>query len=325
MDRYLAAYMADKTGAHFAARISGVTRFALFVTVTESGASGIVPVSTLPDDYWQHDRKGADVDRPPDATGLPTGTGGRSAPGGSEPGHRRPGLPCRAGDATARETVPPQVNRLAVLLLLLLIVPVHAQPVANGGFDPGLVANVYSVALAFMEPRILDPVPVPTLTVWGLRGLTALDPNLTAGQRDGKLVLYGRDGVLTEQPVPAGDTPEAWAAAAVRSVRSGGRRIARGAAGRHARHHPELLRRVVQPPRPLLALRPAARGGGGSGRAQRHRRHGHSSGAACRRHPRAVGAWRTARRQWRACGRATACWRWTACRCAARMPQRSPG
>jgi ribonuclease R len=57
MDRYLAAYMADKTGAHFAGRISGVTRFALFVTVTESGASGIVPVSTLPDDYWQHDAR----------------------------------------------------------------------------------------------------------------------------------------------------------------------------------------------------------------------------------------------------------------------------
>ncbi|HVC60944.1 MAG TPA: ribonuclease R [Acetobacteraceae bacterium] len=57
LDRYLAAYMADKTGAHFAARISGVTRFALFVTVAESGASGIVPVSTLPDDYWQHDAR----------------------------------------------------------------------------------------------------------------------------------------------------------------------------------------------------------------------------------------------------------------------------
>jgi len=58
VDRYLAAYMADKTGAHFAARISGVTRFALFVTVAESGASGIVPVSTLPDDYWRHDETG---------------------------------------------------------------------------------------------------------------------------------------------------------------------------------------------------------------------------------------------------------------------------
>jgi ribonuclease R len=57
LDRYLAAYMADKTGAHFAARISGVTRFALFVTVTESGASGIVPMATLPDDFWQHDAK----------------------------------------------------------------------------------------------------------------------------------------------------------------------------------------------------------------------------------------------------------------------------
>ena len=33
IDRYLAAYMADKVGANFAARISGVTRFGLFVTV----------------------------------------------------------------------------------------------------------------------------------------------------------------------------------------------------------------------------------------------------------------------------------------------------
>jgi len=56
-DRYLAAYMAEKVGADFAARISGVTRFGLFVTVAESGASGIVPIATLPDDYWQHDEK----------------------------------------------------------------------------------------------------------------------------------------------------------------------------------------------------------------------------------------------------------------------------
>jgi len=108
------------------------------------------------------------------------------------------------------------VNRLTVLLLLLLIVPAHAQPVANGGFDAALVANVYSVALAFMAPRTLEPVPVPTLTVWGLRGLTALDPNLTAEQRGGMLVLSGRNGVLAEQPVPVGEAPEAWAVAAVR-------------------------------------------------------------------------------------------------------------
>ena len=55
VDRYLAAFMAEKLGERFAARISGVTRFGLFITVTDSGASGLVPISSLPDDYWQHD------------------------------------------------------------------------------------------------------------------------------------------------------------------------------------------------------------------------------------------------------------------------------
>ncbi len=55
IDRYLAAFMADKTGAEFAARISGVTRFGLFVTLSETGASGLLPLSALPDDFWAHD------------------------------------------------------------------------------------------------------------------------------------------------------------------------------------------------------------------------------------------------------------------------------
>ena len=55
IDRYLAAYMADKVGAVFAARISGVQRFGLFVTLSESGASGLVPMTALPDDYWLYD------------------------------------------------------------------------------------------------------------------------------------------------------------------------------------------------------------------------------------------------------------------------------
>ncbi len=55
IDRYLAAYMADKVGATFEARISGVTRFGLFVTVHGNGATGLLPLSSLPDDYWIHD------------------------------------------------------------------------------------------------------------------------------------------------------------------------------------------------------------------------------------------------------------------------------
>jgi ribonuclease R len=54
-DRYMAAYMADKIGCMFDARISGVTRFGLFVTLTETGASGMIPLAGLPDDFWMHD------------------------------------------------------------------------------------------------------------------------------------------------------------------------------------------------------------------------------------------------------------------------------
>ena len=59
IDRYLAAFMADKVGAVFAARISGVTRFGLFVTITSNGASGLVPLKALPDDFWMHDEAAA--------------------------------------------------------------------------------------------------------------------------------------------------------------------------------------------------------------------------------------------------------------------------
>ncbi|MEO3470903.1 ribonuclease R [Roseomonas sp. CAU 1739] len=55
VDRYLAAHMAQRVGESFAARISGVTRFGLFVTLEENGASGIVPLGSLPDDRWDLD------------------------------------------------------------------------------------------------------------------------------------------------------------------------------------------------------------------------------------------------------------------------------
>ena len=55
IDRYIAAHMADKIGATFQARISGVTRFGLFVTLLETGASGLVPISSMADDFWMHD------------------------------------------------------------------------------------------------------------------------------------------------------------------------------------------------------------------------------------------------------------------------------
>jgi carboxyl-terminal processing protease len=125
---------------------------------------------------------------------------------------------------------PAQLIRIGTLLLLLLLAPAHAQPVAvAGGFDPLLVANVYATALAFMAPRTLEPVAVSQLAVWGLRGFTALDPDIVTELRDGKLSLAARDRVLLVRSSPAdGDIT--------------------GAPRRHPGHRAEFLRRAVQPP-----------------------------------------------------------------------------
>lgn len=55
VDRYLARHLADRIGGQFAGRINGVTRFGLFVTLEETGADGLVPIRSLPDDYYDHD------------------------------------------------------------------------------------------------------------------------------------------------------------------------------------------------------------------------------------------------------------------------------
>ncbi|WP_142850801.1 ribonuclease R [Telmatospirillum sp. J64-1] len=57
IDRYTASFLADRVGATFAGRVNGVTRFGLFVTLTETGADGLVPISTLPEDYYVHDER----------------------------------------------------------------------------------------------------------------------------------------------------------------------------------------------------------------------------------------------------------------------------
>jgi len=54
IDRYTASYLSAHVGAVFSGRITGVTRFGLFVRLDESGADGLVPASVLPDDRYEH-------------------------------------------------------------------------------------------------------------------------------------------------------------------------------------------------------------------------------------------------------------------------------
>src|SRR3546814_17065039 len=54
VDRFTAAFLQDRVGANFHGRVNGVTRFGLFVTLDDSGADGLIPISTLPDDFYNH-------------------------------------------------------------------------------------------------------------------------------------------------------------------------------------------------------------------------------------------------------------------------------
>jgi ribonuclease R len=54
-DRLIAHFLADRIGATFDGRISGVTRAGLFVKLTGTGADGLIPVRTLGSEYYNYD------------------------------------------------------------------------------------------------------------------------------------------------------------------------------------------------------------------------------------------------------------------------------
>jgi ribonuclease R len=57
LERYRATLLAQSIGIVFTGRISGVAEFGLFVTALENGADGLVPISTLPSDYYERDQR----------------------------------------------------------------------------------------------------------------------------------------------------------------------------------------------------------------------------------------------------------------------------
>jgi len=54
-DRLIAHFLADRVGASFQGRISGVTRAGLFVKLADTGADGIIPIRTLGSEYFNYD------------------------------------------------------------------------------------------------------------------------------------------------------------------------------------------------------------------------------------------------------------------------------
>lgn len=53
--RYIASFLADRIGSTFEGRVTGVTRFGLFIRLDETQADGLAPIRSLGEERWHHD------------------------------------------------------------------------------------------------------------------------------------------------------------------------------------------------------------------------------------------------------------------------------
>lgn len=104
------------------------------------------------------------------------------------------------------------MKRRTLVVILFFALPMRAE--AQSHFNQTLAGSVYGAAFAFMAPRTLAPLPIGKLTLWGLRGLTALDPSVGPTMSAGALMLIDREHVVMSVPLPPPTDAAAWGAVA---------------------------------------------------------------------------------------------------------------
>lgn len=104
------------------------------------------------------------------------------------------------------------MRQALALVLLLMAVPAWGQPARPGRaeFPSGLAASVLTASFEFLEPRTLEPVSVPQLTLWGLRGAISVDAGLTIEERGLVLDLKQANRSIHQCVIPPAPTAAAW-------------------------------------------------------------------------------------------------------------------
>jgi carboxyl-terminal processing protease len=101
------------------------------------------------------------------------------------------------------------------ILCVVLPASLAARPAAGAmAFDAARAAQVWGAALSYIAPRALKDAGIPQMTIWGLNGLSALDPDLSTTLEGSVIRLYGPSQLLFATPAPLGVDATAWAAAA---------------------------------------------------------------------------------------------------------------
>ena len=101
------------------------------------------------------------------------------------------------------------MSRAAILCVLFWVLPAMAHA---AGFDEPTTASVFGAALAFITPRTLEPESIPQLTLWGLHGLTAIDPALIPELRETDIRLLQSGKPIFTAPLPDANSAEGWGA-----------------------------------------------------------------------------------------------------------------
>ena len=102
--------------------------------------------------------------------------------------------------------------------MCLILVPfgAWAQPAttATAAFNTAMAGSVWGAALSYIAPRSLQALSIPQMTVWGLNGLAALDPDMTAQLQGHQILLYGPNRMIIAVPAPPASDAQAWGQAA---------------------------------------------------------------------------------------------------------------
>jgi carboxyl-terminal processing protease len=100
---------------------------------------------------------------------------------------------------------------LSCLLLILFCTAARAEPFLPGGsYDQARVAQTTGAALEFMATRTLDPSSIPQLSIWGLRGLTTIDPKISTEMTGDSLRMYDDVRPIMIRPLPGEADAAGW-------------------------------------------------------------------------------------------------------------------
>lgn len=102
--------------------------------------------------------------------------------------------------------------KLFLLILLCITTPTRAEP-RMVAFGKDIATAVFETAFVVISERYIEPVALADMSLWGLRGLSALDPALTPELSDGNLRLVSGGRTIAARVLPEADDPAGWGAA----------------------------------------------------------------------------------------------------------------